>query len=170
MKYVPLVFWNGLMTHVPCRYRTLVDLAGLDLTKVEPDVQGTSLAPVFSAPTTAMATKLAYSQIGSCACQNYTVKHGQPPPEGTGVQTWTGQECAAGQQASPHPHKPHLIPHLIPHPILTSSSPNLDLQVGASIRHSVSSTTWATACVTIATASPPGKRLPSSNSPGACGV
>ena len=28
---------------------------------------------------------------GSCACDNYTITHGQPPPEGTGVKTWTGQ-------------------------------------------------------------------------------
>ena len=51
-------------------YRTLVDLAGLDASKIEPDVQGTSLAPVFK-DVKALPTKLAYSQIGSCACQNY---------------------------------------------------------------------------------------------------
>ena len=37
MTLLPL-FWS--------RYRTLVDLAGLDASKVEPGVQGASLAPV----------------------------------------------------------------------------------------------------------------------------
>jgi arylsulfatase A-like enzyme len=70
-------------------YRTLVDLAGLDAAAVQPDVQGASLAPLFDSPTTpppALATKAAYSQIGSCACGVYT--HALP----SGA-NWTGAEC-----------------------------------------------------------------------------
>ena len=48
-------------------FRTLVDLAGLDASAVQSDVQGTSLAPLFD-DAKALAGKLAYSQIGSCAC------------------------------------------------------------------------------------------------------
>jgi iduronate 2-sulfatase len=70
-------------------YRTLVDLAGSPAGSVQPDVQGTSLAPLFdqpSAPPPALAGKAAFSQIGSCACGNYS--HRLP----TGA-NWTGLEC-----------------------------------------------------------------------------
>ena len=71
-------------------YRTLVDLAGLNASDIQADVQGESLAPLFDAPdapTPALANKTAYSQIGSCACKEYT--HGN----------WTGRECNAGRCA-----------------------------------------------------------------------
>ena len=77
-------------------YRTLVDLSGFPASAVEPDVQGTSLAPVFADPQ-ALGEKMAYSQIGSCACHIYHITHGQPPPEGTGVEQWSGKECGAGR-------------------------------------------------------------------------
>lgn len=69
-------------------YRTLAELAGLDQ-DLQPDIQGTSLAPLFDnpspAPSSALATKPAYSQIGSCACGVYTKGN------------WTGKECDAGR-------------------------------------------------------------------------
>ena len=77
-------------------YRTLVDLSGFPAGAVESDVQGTSLAPVFADPK-ALGEKMAYSQIGSCACHIYHITHGQPPPEGTGVEQWSGKECGAGR-------------------------------------------------------------------------
>ena len=77
-------------------YRTLVDLSGFPAGAVESDVQGTSLAPVFADPK-ALGEKMAYSQIGSCACHVYNITHGQPPPEGTGVEHWSGKECGAGR-------------------------------------------------------------------------
>ena len=70
-------------------YRTLVDLAGFDGTTVQADVQGISLAPLFDTPTTpppALAAKPAFSQIGSCACKEYT--HTLPSGK-----NWTGLEC-----------------------------------------------------------------------------
>ena len=72
-------------------YRTLVDLAGLDSRTVQPDVQGTSLAPLFDSPATpppALTNNSAFSQIGSCNCTTYT--HGE----------WTGLECNAGRCAA----------------------------------------------------------------------
>eukprot|EP00051_Salpingoeca_urceolata_P028465 m.487006 g.487006 ORF g.487006 m.487006 type:complete len:523 (+) comp24735_c0_seq1:84-1652(+) len=56
-------------------YRTLVDLTGLPSADIEEDVQGESLAAVFDNPETlpaALADKVAFSQIGRCACHNYT--------------------------------------------------------------------------------------------------
>lgn len=53
-------------------YRTLVDLAGFNQSDVQPDVQGTSLAPVFEDPTSPPAhlnDKVSFAQIGRCACQ-----------------------------------------------------------------------------------------------------
>ena len=70
-------------------YRTLVDLAGLDGAAVQADVQGVSLAPLFDAPAApppALTAKHAFSQIGSCACREYT--HVLP-----GGGNWTGLEC-----------------------------------------------------------------------------
>ncbi len=68
-------------------YRTLVDLAGLDATAIQPDVQGVSLAPLLVAPASPppalLAGKAAYSQIGSCACKVYT--HALPSGK-----NWTG--------------------------------------------------------------------------------
>ena len=69
-------------------YRTLVDLAGLDASAIQADVQGQSLAPLLAAPAAPpapLAAKNAYSQIGSCACREYT-RH-----------NWTGLECDAGR-------------------------------------------------------------------------
>lgn len=69
-------------------YRTIVDLAGLDSSTVQADVQGTSLAALFAdpaAPPPALATKAAFSQIGSCACQVYTKG------------AWSGLECNVGR-------------------------------------------------------------------------
>ena len=74
-------------------YRTMVDLAGLDASAIQPDVQGASLAPLFDDPTSPpqeLALKPAFSQIGSCACRNYT----HVLPSG---QMWTGPECNAGR-------------------------------------------------------------------------
>ena len=67
-------------------YRTLASLAGLS-DAVQSDVQGTSLAPIFDggAPPAALASKPAFSQIGSCACQVYTRLN------------WTARECDAGR-------------------------------------------------------------------------
>ena len=65
-------------------YRTLVDLTGLNASAVQDDVQGVSLAPLFDSPATPpplLASKAAFSQIGSCACKVYTVGN------------WTGLEC-----------------------------------------------------------------------------
>ena len=70
-------------------YRTLVDLAGLNASHVQADVQGTSLAPLFDAPAApppALAAKAAFSQIGSCACGVYS----HALPNGG---NWTGREC-----------------------------------------------------------------------------
>ena len=72
-------------------YRTLVDLAELNASAIQADVQGQSLAPLFdapSAPPPALAAKNAYSQIGSCACKVYGPK---------GANNWTGMECDAGR-------------------------------------------------------------------------
>ena len=66
-------------------YRTLVDLAGLDAGGIQADVQGVSLAPLLDAPASpppALAAKSAFSQIGSCACKNYTHTH----------QNWTASD------------------------------------------------------------------------------
>lgn len=78
-------------------YKTLVGLAVPALsTKIEPDVQGTSLAPLFSASEQdfrQLVDKKAYSQIGSCACQVYSVAaaaDGSHP-------AWNGKECGAGR-------------------------------------------------------------------------
>ena len=74
-------------------YRTLVDLAGLDAAAIQSDVQGVSLAPLFDAPAApppALASKAAFSQIGSCACQNYS----HALPDGS---NWTGPECNVGR-------------------------------------------------------------------------
>ena len=68
-------------------YRTLVDLAGLDAATIQADVQGVSLAPLFDTPQTpppGLVAKAAYSQIGRCACKQYTVGN------------WTGLECDHG--------------------------------------------------------------------------
>eukprot|EP01065_Artemidia_motanka_P032589 TRINITY_DN39569_c0_g1_i1.p1 TRINITY_DN39569_c0_g1~~TRINITY_DN39569_c0_g1_i1.p1 ORF type:complete len:505 (+),score=154.33 TRINITY_DN39569_c0_g1_i1:54-1568(+) len=65
-------------------YRTLAELTGIDATGIQTDVQGHSLAAVFDEPS-AMAEKVAYSQIGSCACKQYTRNN------------WTGYECDAGR-------------------------------------------------------------------------
>ena len=84
-------------------YRTLAELSGL-ADGVQDDVQGTSLAPLFDQPSllpsaaagpsaadsdaaaaAALAVKPAFSQIGSCACEEHT-KDG-----------WTGLECGAGR-------------------------------------------------------------------------
>jgi len=74
-------------------YRTLAELTGLN-NGVQPDVQGISLAAAFDDPSLgqrenpkvmALASKPAFSQIGSCACQVY-VSHG-----------WKGKECGAGR-------------------------------------------------------------------------
>lgn len=68
-------------------YKTLAELTGLD-DGLQPDIQGVSLAPVFDDPAhppAALASKPAFSQIGSCACKNYT-RNG-----------WTGPECDAGR-------------------------------------------------------------------------
>lgn len=81
--HVPLIIrvpWkpasHGQRTNVKAElvdlYRTLVDLTGL--TGVQEDVQGMSLAPVFDAPTApppALASKVAFSQIGRCNCTYY---------------------------------------------------------------------------------------------------
>ena len=75
-------------------YRTLVDLAGLDAGAVQPDVQGASLAPLFDdpqAPPPALATKAAFSQIGSCACRVYAIR--------TPSLNWTGPECDSNRCA-----------------------------------------------------------------------
>ena len=69
-------------------FRTLVDLAGLDASAIQADVQGMSLAPLFDAPLAPppeLAAKPAFSQIGSCACKVYTKG------------TWSGQECNVGR-------------------------------------------------------------------------
>eukprot|EP01052_Picozoa_sp_SAG31_P051293 SAG31_NODE_12113_length_967_cov_1.488479_2_plen_167_part_01 len=76
-------------------YKTLVALSGLPATDIEDGVQGSSLAPVFANPA-AMKTKKAYSQIGSCACQAYTVAS-RVPWVGSPLTTWTGKECGAGR-------------------------------------------------------------------------
>ena len=71
-------------------YRTLVDLAGAPAGSVQPDVQGTSLAPLFDDPAAplppSLASKSAFSQIGSCSCGTYT----HVLPSGS---NWTGLEC-----------------------------------------------------------------------------
>ena len=75
-------------------YRTLVDLTGLDAASIQPDVQGVSLAPLFDAPGSpppALASKPAFSQIGSCACKVYSKQ--------TPAMNWTGQECDANRCA-----------------------------------------------------------------------
>ena len=72
-------------------YRTLVDLAGLNSSKIQSNVQGASLAPLFDNPLTpppSLSNKIAYSQIGSCGCKTYTVAN------------WTGQECNLGRCAA----------------------------------------------------------------------
>ena len=59
-------------------YRTLVDLAGLPVADVQGSVQGTSLAGAFDAPTALpapLAEKVAYSQIGRCACGSQYKNH-----------------------------------------------------------------------------------------------
>jgi hypothetical protein len=64
-------------------YKTLADLAGLDMSTVQPSVQGLSLAPVFDAPTSPpqpFAEKRAFSQIGRCNCGMYKTRQG-PTPE-----------------------------------------------------------------------------------------
>lgn len=70
-------------------YRTLAALAGLDqVAPLQTDIQGMSIAPLFDSPKdppAALANKVAYSQIGSCACREYT-SHG-----------WKGPECGAGR-------------------------------------------------------------------------
>jgi iduronate 2-sulfatase len=74
-------------------YRTLVDLAGLDASILQEDIQGMSLAPIFdnpSSPPAPLLAKSAFSQIGSCACKNYT----HILPNG---QNWTGLECNVGR-------------------------------------------------------------------------
>jgi len=71
-------------------FKTLAELAGISA-DVQPDVQGASLAPLFDDPegvgalSAALHAKPAFSQIGSCACQNYTRNN------------WTGLECGAGR-------------------------------------------------------------------------
>lgn len=55
-------------------YRTLADFAGLEVA-VQPDVQGVSLAPLFSDPDhppQLLASKPAFSQIARCECGVYT--------------------------------------------------------------------------------------------------
>ena len=84
---------TGVRAELVDLYRTLVDLAGLDAGLIQADVQGTSLAPLFDAPAApppALAAKAAFSQIGSCACKNYT----HVLPSGT---NWTGAECNVGR-------------------------------------------------------------------------
>lgn len=74
-------------------YRTIVDLAGLDSTTIQQDVQGISLAPIFdnpASPPAPLSAKSAFSQIGSCACKNYT----HVLPNGT---NWTGLTCNVGR-------------------------------------------------------------------------
>jgi hypothetical protein len=54
-------------------YRTLVDLAGLDASAIQPDVQGVSLAPLLkdpASPPPALAAQIAYSQIGKPLCKS----------------------------------------------------------------------------------------------------
>ncbi len=70
-------------------YRTLVDLAGLNASDIQPDVQGKSLAPVFDTPATPPSElqNVAFSQIASCSCKEYTVGN------------WTGLECNSGRCA-----------------------------------------------------------------------
>jgi len=74
-------------------FKTLAELSGLS-GGVQPDVQGTSLAPLFDDPSGAAAAgeggevlqaRAAYSQIGSCDCVERTVLG------------WTGVECNAGR-------------------------------------------------------------------------
>ena len=70
-------------------YKTIVDLAlPGSAGDIQSDVQGVSLAPVFddpAAPLPPALNKSAFSQIGSCACKEYTVGN------------WTGLECDAGR-------------------------------------------------------------------------
>ena len=47
-------------------YRTLVDLAGLNASAIEPDVQGTSLAPLFDNPTSPDAELAAWHLVRPC--------------------------------------------------------------------------------------------------------
>jgi iduronate 2-sulfatase len=76
-------------------FRTLVDLATLNSSDIPPDVQGVSLAPLFDNPSVVPPAllKSAFSQIGSCACKNYT----QTLPSG---EIWTGLECNKGRCAA----------------------------------------------------------------------
>jgi len=69
------------------RSRTLAGLAGLDGSKIEANVQGESLAPVFDAPTAppaALASKPAYSQIGRCNCGIYQTRDVSPTTASSG--------------------------------------------------------------------------------------
>jgi hypothetical protein len=77
-------------------YKTLVALSSLPAADIEQDVQGTSLAPVFADPAGALPAKKAYSQIGSCACQVYSVASRVPWP-GSPLTHWSGKECGAGR-------------------------------------------------------------------------
>ena len=62
-------------------YRTLVDLAALPVSAVQPSVQGMSVAKVFDVPTrlpkgSALETKAAFSQIGRCDCGIWATRMG----------------------------------------------------------------------------------------------
>eukprot|EP00927_Polykrikos_kofoidii_P069047 TRINITY_DN64459_c0_g1_i1.p1 TRINITY_DN64459_c0_g1~~TRINITY_DN64459_c0_g1_i1.p1 ORF type:complete len:752 (+),score=102.28 TRINITY_DN64459_c0_g1_i1:66-2321(+) len=60
-----------IMTELVDLYRTLTDLAGFDSRSLPASVQGTSVAPVFDMPAELpprIARKVAFSQIGRCAC------------------------------------------------------------------------------------------------------
>ena len=82
---------TGVRAELVDLYRTLVDLAELDASTLQADIQGESLAPLFDAPAApppSLSSKSGFSQIGSCACRVYGPK---------GANNWTGMECDAGR-------------------------------------------------------------------------
>ena len=85
---------SGVRAELVDLYKTIVELAGLNASAIQADVQGVSLAPLFAAPAAPpppLATKAAFSQIGSCACRVYEIA--------TPAMNWTGPECDANRCA-----------------------------------------------------------------------